>query len=135
MSSKIKTTVAIIVFILFLFIIQINYKYKLNELKSNFYITTGLVTGYSIGVKYHSGNMFITSTYSVQNKENENSKQYSKTLNRDDFRNYFLGKSFPVIYSVKDISNSRTLIFPSDFEEFNIPFPDSLNWVKQYIEK
>jgi|SRR4051812_12879793 hypothetical protein len=40
----------------------------------------------------------------------------------------FVGKIFPARYS----PNSNTLeilITPEDFGKFNIPFPDSLNWV------
>ncbi len=42
--------------------------------------------------------------------------------------------SFPVIYNVKNPEQSAILIFPSDFEKFNLSYPDSLNWVKKIIE-
>ncbi len=40
--------------------------------------------------------------------------------------------SFPVIYNTKKPGQSEVLVFPSDFEEFNLPFPDSLRWVLEY---
>jgi len=43
-------------------------------------------------------------------------------------------KSFPVIYNVQDPTKNRILIFPSDFAKFNLPYPDSLSWVKKIIE-
>ena len=47
---------------------------------------------------------------------------------------YFVGKTFPAMYLPgKDIL--EILITPRDFEKFNIPFPDSLNWVMPYVLK
>ena len=47
---------------------------------------------------------------------------------------YFIGKTFPAMYLPgKDIL--EILITPRDFEKFNIPFPDSLNWVMPYVLK
>lgn len=45
-----------------------------------------------------------------------------------------LYKSFPVAYDSLRPENSKLLITPADFEAFNIPFPDSLTWVKKYVE-
>lgn len=40
--------------------------------------------------------------------------------------------SFPVIYNTNKPSQSEVLVFPSDFAEFDLPFPDSLRWVLEY---
>ncbi len=46
----------------------------------------------------------------------------------------FIGKSFPAMYLPgKDVL--EILITPKDFEKFNLPFPDSLNWVMPYVLK
>ena len=45
--------------------------------------------------------------------------------------NVFVGEYFPAIYS-PDIDILEVLITPKDFEEYNIKFPDSLNWVIKY---
>ena len=42
-----------------------------------------------------------------------------------------IGKTFPALFSEKK-KIVRVLITPKDFKKYNIPFPDSLNWV---IEK
>src|ERR1700735_2556006 len=39
-------------------------------------------------------------------------------------------QSFPVIYNTNDPADfQRILVFPSDFERFKVPYPDSLSWV------
>ncbi|MNS42037.1 tRNA(Glu)-specific nuclease WapA precursor [compost metagenome] len=53
-------------------------------------------------------------------------------------RNYsdFQGKSFSVIYEKNKPENSGLLLTPSNFERYNIPYPDSLKWIeKKYFMK
>jgi hypothetical protein len=38
-------------------------------------------------------------------------------------------KEFPVMYSSQNPDNNQLLIFPEDFYQYHISFPDSLNWV------
>ena len=45
--------------------------------------------------------------------------------------NIFIGKQFPMAYS-EQINKGQILITPENYKEFNIPFPDSLNWVLDY---
>ncbi len=45
----------------------------------------------------------------------------------------FIGKYFPVMYDPK-FGTSQLLVEPDDFKEFNLPYPDSLNWVLKYIK-
>ncbi|WP_343675078.1 hypothetical protein [Chitinophaga sp.] len=45
----------------------------------------------------------------------------------------FLGKSFPVVYEKGNPSNFRMLMLPEDFQKFDMPYPDSLNWVRKYF--
>jgi len=56
-------------------------------------------------------------------------------ISKSFFIENFAGHRFPIIYCCNEINNNRLLILPEDFNEFNIPFPDSLNWVKQFIRK
>lgn len=44
-----------------------------------------------------------------------------------------INKEFPIIIDSLNVSNSYILVSPSDFNRFNISFPDSLNWIKKYI--
>ena len=45
-------------------------------------------------------------------------------------------KNFPIVYNLK-FNNmfSYLLIFPEDYSDFNIPYPDSLKWVLPLIRK
>jgi len=45
----------------------------------------------------------------------------------------FEDRNFPVMYDTL-LGTSQLLIEPADFQEFNIPYPDSLNWVLQYLK-
>jgi hypothetical protein len=45
----------------------------------------------------------------------------------------FQRKSFPVMYDPK-FGSSQLLVEPADFNEFNLPYPDSLKWVLKYIQ-
>lgn len=47
----------------------------------------------------------------------------------------FIDKKFTVIFDSLDPRNERMLISPDDFKYYNMPFPDSLNWVLPYYSK
>jgi hypothetical protein len=47
-------------------------------------------------------------------------------------RGKFINRYFPVIFSTSEPEINRMLIVPSNFEFFNMAFPDSLAWVKEY---
>jgi hypothetical protein len=47
----------------------------------------------------------------------------------------FVKKFFPVVVSEADSDENAILITPSDFALFNIVFPDSLDWVVQYVDE
>jgi len=55
-------------------------------------------------------------------------------------RLYHLGsavykRSFPVIYDSTDPKVNQILIFPDEFAYYHLPFPDSLQWVKDIENK
>lgn len=45
----------------------------------------------------------------------------------------FENKNFPVIYE-DSYGLSQILIDPAEFKKYNVPFPDSLNWVVPYFK-
>jgi hypothetical protein len=45
------------------------------------------------------------------------------------------GRSFPVIFSSTNPEKNEMLILPEDFNHFNVPFPDSLSWELEYLDK
>jgi hypothetical protein len=46
-----------------------------------------------------------------------------------------IGKKFPVIYDTTNPENNHMLIFPDDFNDWNLPFPDSLKWVLKFNDR
>ncbi|MBN8672360.1 MAG: hypothetical protein J0L80_16870 [Chitinophagales bacterium] len=52
-----------------------------------------------------------------------------------DCEQYFLSRSFPVIYNPNEKDFSVILIFPQNFKRYGYSFPDSLKWVLKYGEK
>ena len=46
---------------------------------------------------------------------------------------YLMERSLPIACEKGNPENSRILIIPKDFEYFEIPFPDSLKWIKNDI--
>jgi hypothetical protein len=79
--------------------------------KASNYTLTGF---YSFTVKYeiHGG----------QNTD----KRYKK------IQAFILKKRFPVIYNSNDPTKNAILVFPDDFSNFNLPFPDSLTWTTSH---
>ncbi|GAA4317769.1 hypothetical protein GCM10023143_30040 [Compostibacter hankyongensis] len=55
-------------------------------------------------------------------------KKYEELYPGESWR--FLNRDFSVLYSSKDPTQSVLLVTPNSFFMFGLPFPDSLNWVK-----
>lgn len=43
-----------------------------------------------------------------------------------------MNKTFPLLYVIDAPEVNTLLLFESDFNKYKKPFPDSLNWVKDY---
>jgi hypothetical protein len=71
-------------------------------------------SGYSAEYRYQVGTIIYQSDRTV-------SEQCCKG---------FLEQRFPIIYSKKNPAINRMLVTSSDFEEFNLPFPDSLQHIQ-----
>ena len=46
---------------------------------------------------------------------------------------YFVGRTFPMVYNPDNHELTALLIEPDDFKRFGYEFPDSLKWVLRYI--
>lgn len=44
---------------------------------------------------------------------------------------FFIGRKFPAIFSLRT-GTCELLMTPENFDKYNIPYPDSLQWVLQY---
>ncbi len=100
-------------------------------LRSNYRQTTGTITKYVDQFGRAGGTYRFT--FYVKGHRIESSSGTTKVAKN---RAYLLvGKTFPVFYNPVNPKNNKLLIFPADFEQFGLPFPDSLEWVREYEYK
>ncbi len=60
---------------------------------------------------------------------NDNASFNQRQMSYDNFR-YLVNKNVNVAYHIGRFSNaSALLIFPENYEEFKLKFPDSLSWI------
>jgi hypothetical protein len=123
--EKYKKTIGIIgliISIIFIFLVIKRGEKREKELKSDFILTNANIyashitkIGFIVDYKFEVYSLFVegSNTYEI------NSSDKYKLVNR----------YFPVVYSKNNPENCDILIFPDDFKKYNIPFPDSLNWV------
>ena len=95
------------------------------DLKINGTLLSARITGVNLGGKTSGG---FDCLLSIKNKIIETTSPSSLKRGKFDF----IGKTFPAMYS-PNTNTCEILITPIDFEKFNIPFPDSLNWVMEYV--
>jgi hypothetical protein len=114
-------------FVLLIVVLLIFRTIRKQEINSNRGITTGRITS----VQYVKlGDYTLNYSYDVGDKFFEN-KSSGTQVNKYNVK-HFLWKEFPVIYSKRKPKVSAILILPEDFKMWDIAFPDSLEWVKQY---
>jgi len=100
------------------------------RIKSNLVQSTAKIISHDIpkssgGGKY---SVWIEYEYGVAGKTWAHKKKYHFKVDQE---NYFVGKTFPIIYNKIDPDDSRLLIIASEYEEFDLVQPDSL---KKYNE-
>ncbi len=74
--------------------------------------------------------------FNVNGKAYKSSASFSQKIM--SFENFKLleNKSVPAAYNLKyGKMLSYILIFPDDYKDFNVPFPDSLNWILPLMKK
>jgi hypothetical protein len=114
-----------------LFSIQVYHHYKnRNRLRGNYKTAVGTVTGYKLAsyTMRRSGGSFEYE-FTVNGELYKGSNGDPNT--RPKYAHLFIGRQFYVIYDPEDIENNSMMITPQDFKFYSIPFPDSLNWVKE----
>ena len=97
------------------------------RLKENGKKTMGKITNVTSG--FRGGHTVIE----YQFLDNNQITIYSNSQHDALLRNrVFIGKVFPVIYNPGNSNENEIIIGRKTFEEFNIYFPDSLDWVEKY---
>jgi hypothetical protein len=126
--------VALLYFI-FQFISNLNTSKSKAEILSNSLFVNGVVDGGeqkykdAFRIKYHF--IFLGKRYDQKQSEINNSSFFADKYLK--MQNTLIGKSFPIIINKKKPEMNQMLILPEDFEFYNIPFPDSLQWVKEKL--
>lgn len=122
--------ISVSVFIIFCLLIyanaKINSERRKTKILKTFQITSGTV--YSSQFVYKRGYKIIYK-FKIRTTELEAAETSHKY---DNIHSLIIGKSFPIIISTTDSLYRDLLVFPKDFATYNIPFPDSLSWVKEY---
>lgn len=127
--KKYKLTIFVASFFILLVAALLIYRYyRVNEIKDHQGITIGRITGAQN--LYKPPAYDLKYSYQVDNKDFQNVS--SGTSVKSYNVKYFLWKDFPVIYSIRKPEIASILILPTDFEMWDIPFPDSLSWVIPY---
>ena len=102
------------------------YAYRKREILNEKELGKSLVIDYRLNSK---GYITLEYYYIVKNDTITSSEHYQ-------FSSYagknLVNKYFPVIYSKKDITKHKILIEEKDFNDFKVPYPDSLRWVKKF---
>ena len=123
MKYKNSYTLLVVVFIIGIFA---GYDFFLVwEMKRDGLITNGKIRAVSYG-----GRTSATFEYEFIY---DNQRRTSNTNAGVNSPENFVGKSFPVIVSTFT-KKSSILVTPSHFEKYDLPFPDSLKWVLDYLK-
>jgi hypothetical protein len=99
------------------------------DLMVNHTFTSGQFTGEIIQYKKGSNGPWYVCNYEVNDKVYTVTKpiHLCRKLGNDLFT-----KKFPIVYDSTNPDFARVLIFPFEFEELNLKYPDSMKWI---IEK
>jgi hypothetical protein len=110
--------------------------HRRNSLDNSHNLGVAIPYSYSANGRGNAGSLNIDYSYKLNDKEYKATLAITTfELSAYDCNNYFIGTSFPVVYSPSNPSNSILLIRPKDFKRFGVPFPDSLRWVLKYIHE
>lgn len=98
-----------------------------SQLEKNGILLNAKTTRWISGAKM---NVTIEYEFYYEGKKYTANNAFNKFRGNQNFENRF----FPVMYYPKLGGHSQLLIEPSDFERFDLPFPDSLKWVLPYLK-
>lgn len=125
-----KGVIIPVVFLGLLFSLAYYYVQKdIKRLYDNKVFTSGEISDYAIVAKSTATN-FVCSFYVDGVKYS--CAQVERKI-KYAYADKFMGKPFPVIYEKGNPYNCEFLMVPEEFQKINMPFPDSLNWVRKFF--
>lgn len=128
LKGKVSLGVFFLVIIIYGFYLYSNNKEQ--KLKKCFKVTTALIVNVKDGYK---NNLALTYKYLVNGKIH--CSDCVRSIKNTKLKNSLLNKNLVLIYSCTDSNDHLLLLSEYQFDEFNIPYPDSLLWIKQELDK
>jgi ABC-type glucose/galactose transport system permease subunit len=125
-----KGKIAIAVIIALIGILIIYNKYSSSSLGKNFVIVNGIVTAAKVLNKVGQDAYY---SFSINGKYYDGSQPLPKFKNVED-RFVLEGKMFPVVVDSTNYSNNKMLFDSLSFTRYGLEYPDSLKWLKQYLQ-
>jgi len=93
------------------------------KIKANPKQTIATIVAFDNLNEYNTNGCWIDYQYIVEGKTYKHSKKYHGWKKED---NYFMNRTFPVIYCADNPDLSRLLIIESEYQRFDLVQPDSL---------
>jgi hypothetical protein len=133
-TNKVKTRIFYLCVVLLIGLFIYFARHSRSTLERNHIMTTGTIDEVRIAgrerfvdVMYH---------YFVNGKQrNDNFSFNQSTMSFENF-SLLTGRRLPVAYNSNFFyTTSFILIFPDDYKDFNVQFPDSLNWILPLINR
>ena len=118
-------------FVLILGILFVRYQIRVAHLKKYKGLTTGKIVDFRKDYRGSGGTLVYE--FELNGKIHRRENGYSNIYTSKG--NSLVGRYFPVVYDTSNIANCLMLVTPKNFDAFSMPFPDSLNWVKEYENK
>jgi hypothetical protein len=130
-----KNILGLCIFAGFAILVYVYCSYLDNRVRNHHLITKGKIEDYHI-LNGRTRSIDIEFAYYINGEIIEGGKNsYSLgTFSDATLENVLVGRKFPVVYDSNNISNARMLILKSDFDKYDVPFPDSVKWVEGYVE-
>ena len=119
----------IVLFLIIYFVTNYQDRRRVAKILKHAAYTEAQFTGEVHPVKKGSNGPWYVCSYHVKGKDYSSSEPVHLF---DDFNMKFFYKTFPVIYDSTNPEDEQLLLFPFEFEEFNLPYPDSLKMRMKY---
>jgi len=102
-----------------------------NRLNSNFYHSNATITRVD-NVRDSSGNFLIQ--YRFINRDGEQKSGQGFYPVKYPEAEALEGKTLPMVVYKRDEAIQELLIYPQSWKQYGLGWPDSLNWLKNYID-
>jgi hypothetical protein len=124
-TMKNHNRITIFLFISFISFCVLHVFFRNNDLKRNGIFLTGKILSHTFTARSSVMRFKYEFTYNDKIFISDSPAGVTNS-------NQFIDKTFPVRFSPKS-EESEILITPGDFNKYGLRFPDSLEWIRKYI--